>query len=222
MTGTREPLRYAIEKRKQFHPVLSRAIGEADATYTRRHITEAQLKALSITATGGTQWACGNCGEHRKNLAIIASQLMMSDEQLQRALKRRRSEGGSQEVKVRFMYELKTAVDQMIADGHIEERHRVFGMSGIGLWSVPLVHMLAGPMGWRDSGWVEDFLMYPELQACLVAQKLDELMEAANGDFKKVARAWAKYLLLPDAENFAFRSDGVLGRLLADGHCVEL
>lgn len=215
-------LRRAIESRIRFYPTISAAISGADEVYERKIITEAQLKALAIASSGGTQWACGSCGEQKKQTVVTAGVAGVTEEELRASLIFKFDSGGKRELKIRYLPQLKAKVDSLIEEGFVQAKHRVLYSSAFGYWSVPGLDL-----GCFD----KDFFWYPTLskyimevdrQALFVARWCDTAMENQVASFSQLAMKWANYIRLDNPGMFAFQAEGVLGRLISAGHAEEV
>lgn len=212
-----------IEQRVRFYPSLSAAIQSADEIYERKKVSEAQLKALSIAASGGTQWACGSCGEHRKAEAIVVAELGMDEATVRERLTVKGQTGGKRLLKVRYLPGRAGLIQDAMASGLLGPGDKLWASVAVGLWSVPLLYKLAdGRHYYANDEDRKRWIQNEPLQAVGVAQIVDEFMEAGTWNFNDIARKFGAYIEHEKPDVYAFQAVGIFNRLIASGHTAEV
>lgn len=212
-----------IEQRVRFYPSLSAAINSADEMYSRVKVTEAQLKALAIASTGGTQWACGSCGEHRKAEVLLAAELNVDEDAVRKRLLFGTGTGGRRYLKVRYLPGRARLIQDAMAAGLVAPDERLWASVAAGLWSVPLMYRLADgkhyfPTDKDRIAWIQN----EALQAVFVAQFVDEKMQAGVWSFSDIARQFGVFIEHEKPEIYAFQATGAYNRLVSAGHTEEI
>lgn len=208
--------------RTRFISKVSIAIAQSDEKYKRRHLSEAQLKAIAMQATGGNFHLPAGCSTCTKRVEWLAAQVRQPHDSVASTIQLFQVDG----YPLFPTFEVNQANLAVAAGYAAATRHPIRNMvlysMNAGAWLFPLLRV--GKAKTVPANYVEmvAFIRCPEVQAEMVARTLDDVADTGKWNLFDLARYYAKLIDNPAPEAFAVGVYDKYIKLIKDGHTEDL
>jgi hypothetical protein len=201
---------------------LAVPLQEADKLYKRKHISEAQLKALAIQCSGGNFFISPMCGSCTKRIDWLVHCCKASSEVVREALWCEPVDGYPRYV----MFDVNQQAAQLELGqrepGNRNENLRVLRSINGGAFLFPIGDLERGEGFRSDWDSVRAFLTDPNYQMYRMALELDYRMEVNKGNFSDLVRWYGHFIRVNDVESFRRGAVEKLAGLIQAGHTEEI